>query len=555
MTKRLILLLFFLFVLESTVAQDSAELDVITLDNIEHLTEIAVLGRGWVNNIEWSPSSEQLAVLTATGVYIHGDIDFTAPPEHIKIIENALWNSGEQIFEPDDYELVYPEHIVVSLDGSLQARDTGEGVIVVSSTNTGESVAEKQIGTGAKRLLFSNDGNHIIVVTWTSEWGTTVFNWNIITDQLAMLSYSSYGSPYMSNIAISFDDTLLAVADLDNHIRIFNLSNMELVHDLRYTGVAHALSFSPDSRTLVSGSETFVRMTEPGWDNSILVWDTATYAYEYELNGHHSRVRGLDFSSDGRYLLSVADWYDNALLWNFANREIIASQSPTEIPFEDGFFIPEQNQIGLHFLTTNAVQAWTVDDVDTSDFRPIPTGLVARSANISNDGRTFAVTDVDTHIYNNIGLSSFEWTEQPVFDFSDAETLPGTEYSTSTSIAFNPSDTLLAVGRILDERGFVEVWSLENVEQELSITVHEDTTVFGNNWIWVAYSPDGNILIAGGSDQMIAIDSRSHEVITRLSVSGEASITSMAFSPNGKLIAIGTEDGTIRLWGVRESAE
>jgi WD40 repeat protein len=552
MTNRLILFVLFLSVLVPITARGDSEFKPITADNVENLTEIAQLGRGWVRNIKWSPNDNRLAVLTATGIYIHGNEDF-ARPIHIRKLENAHWDSGQRIFEPDDYALNYPDDVVVSPDNTRQVEDTGAGLIIIYSSDDGERIAEKRIGTGARRLLFSNDSERIIVETWTRDWGTTIFDWNIRIDQVNVLPYEEYGSPYLSHIAISADDDWLAVADRDNHIRIFDLTSMMLVHDLRYSGVAHAISFSPDSAKLVSGSETFVDMTELGWDNSIFVWNTTTLALEDELNGHQSRVRGLDFSSDGRYLLSVADWYDTSLLWEFEDREIVAIQQTTEIPFIDGFFIPGQKQIGLHIEGTEIIQVWTPDEIEFSNSCCVPTGLVARSASVSNDNNTVAATEWETRLYVNAGLSSVEWTEKPIFDSSTAETLPRVESSWGTSVAFNPSDTFLAVGRILDRRGFVEVWSLENLELQLSVTVHEESTVFGNNRVWVAYSPNGEILLAGGSDQLVMIDTKNNEVITSVTVSEGAEITSLAFSPDGRFIATGTADGTIRLWGVPAS--
>ncbi len=550
MVKGQILLVFFLYVMGSIAFQNSNEYETITADNAENLTEIAQLGQGWVHNIEWSPNDNRLAVLTATGVYIHENENF-ATTLHIKELENARWDEGQRIFETNDDEVTYSNDVVVSPDSTQNAEDTGAGLIVVYSSDDGEQIAEKQLGTGARRLLFSNDSERIIVEALTRDWGTTIFDWNIRTDQISVIPYEEYGSPVLSNVAISSDDKWLAVADVDNHVRIFDLTTMMLIHDLRYSGIAHAISFSPDSTKLVSGSETFVRMTEPGWDNSIFIWDMASFALEAEINGHRARISGLDFSSDGRYLLSVADWYDTPILWEFEDREIVAIQQTTEVPFIDGFFIPGQQQIGLYILGTEMIQVWTPDEIEFPSSPHAPTGLVARFANISNNGNLFATVGRETHLYDNVGLSSNERAENPIFfDFSAVETLPQVEYSRSTSVAFNPGDTLLAVGRVLDQSGFVEVWNLNNLEQQGSITVHEASTVFGNNWVWVAYNPSGEILLAGGSDHLVVIDAKNNEVITTITVKNSVEITSVAFSPDGRLIATGTSDGTIRLWGL-----
>ena len=76
-----------------------------------------------------------------------------------------------------------------------------------------------------------------------------------------------------------------------------------------------------------------------------------------------------------------------------------------------------------------------------------------------------------------------------------------------------------------------------------------DGTIGGNR-VWVAFSPEGTLLAAGGSDKLLLVDTDTGEVVATLNVSAKAQILSLAFSPDGKRIAIGTDDGTIRLWGV-----
>src|SRR5262249_22042681 len=72
-----------------------------------------------------------------------------------------------------------------------------------------------------------------------------------------------------------------------------------------------------------------------------------------------------------------------------------------------------------------------------------------------------------------------------------------------------------------------------------------------SNVVWrVAFSPDGKIWAAGSQDGSVKLwDAASHKntATWKADISG---IGALAFSPDGKLLASGSKDLTIKLWDV-----
>jgi len=295
-----------------------------------------------------------------------------------------------------------------------------------------------------------------------------------------------------------------------------------------HTGWVRSVAFFPDGRRAISAGD----------DATVRVWDLITGKEIRRLTGHAASVMSVAVTADSQRALSCS-WDGTVRLWDLESGKLIRGLKGTWKTVKSVALAPDGG-MAMSGSDDNIIHLWDLEAGQEILALTGHTDLVQFLA-WSPDGQR-ALSGSDD---NSVRLWDLE-TGKEIRRFEGHS-------DTVTSVAFAATGRWILSG---SSDKTARIWDPESGRELRKFARHEA-------WVnSVAYSPDGRRILVGCGGEIVdgqfthSADTFLHlwdvagsQEILRLE-GHSASVTSVAFSPDGQRALSGSLDKTVRLWSL-----
>ena len=335
----------------------------------------------------------------------------------------------------------------------------------------------------------------------------------------------------ISPFTTSRDGKLLAAVEGTLGIIVWRLSDGLVVQRLGgqgHTAPICAIAFSPDSRTLVSGSA----------DETAIVWSIRTGQAIFRLEGHRAAVDSVTYNSDGSLVVTASGTGSTLKFWD-------ASSGMPLCTFHHswwiaGFLLSQKgSKLAVQLEEGVALyQAGSGGPIVQLGVVTTPHSRKVAAVAFSPDGDRLFMSD--------------NWTDARVYDTDSCETLvefnPAYVYGTVLSAAFTPDSTKLAT---ISGARVIPIWSFKKGGGQPQSLIH-----MGLSGTAVAFSPSGAFLAAAGDASGGAAirvwDWKSRKLVVEFTAPA-SEIGVIKFLPDSRSLLTFAKAGSVCLWNVADA--
>jgi WD40 repeat protein/serine/threonine protein kinase len=494
---------------------------------------------------------EQKVLLTSTNL---GGVAFSADGDLMVVAADGVIQvravpSGQWLRNVPVTSRGYVPFALAPRGDLLATAEVADGTITIWNVRTGERVAGMSNAT-ARVLAWSNNGQRLA----SAGDDTTIHLWDAKTG-----SENGSFSATARILALAFapDDKTLAVGTVGRDIQLLDTATGTVQHTLRTRGpYFFRLQFSPDGRKLAAANGT-----AGGFRRDHRVWSLDDGGGSLDLNTG-AEAASFSFSADSRRLV-IGDTAGMIQIWDLDRRAEVERFSA-------------HRKVGM-------VQLLPDDRILFAGAEGISLWQARRPGVVSLTGYQDALRQVAFSPDSRWLLAAGLATNVPVWDAQDGR-LTGTytRHSRGRPIAMGVSGD----GRVAsaDADQMVRMWNPVSFETQWETSLAPAAQPY-----WLAFSPDGRRIYAPSkADTLTVLDAATgkrlnsisglENVLDGIAVSPDGQLIALCqkvklsvrraddlqevwsvaalpqrcatFSPDGKWIATGEQDGAVRLWEV-----
>jgi WD40 repeat protein len=378
----------------------------------------------------------------------------------------------------------------------------------------------------------------------------------------------------VTSLSFSADKTRLVTGGMDNKARIWDLKTGKVLEAFAHAGPVRGVAYYSDNRVIISGSDDKSVVIHRA--HAVRVVDTGApvRALAMTSNGSHVLAAGADgkvrmfnagngnldrtFEGGPKAAESVAVSRNNVLvavgcedqtvrLHRLDNAQLLKSwKAPA--PVRSLSFTPDSLAL-VGAMAKGGMESW---DVRYNNGQPPPETFGKRLMAYEQKEALGAVQfprSGNVFYTAGPGPAVRAWkipSDRPVRTLNHRQMVD--------AVAFAPSGTTLATG---GHDGQVRIFDVTNGRQVRAIAAHKPQE---QGYIYcLAWSPDGKYLVSGSNDKSAKLwDASSGKMVREFKAYSakdfpkghREAVFCLAFSPDGKFLATGSSDRTIKLWDV-----
>jgi WD40 repeat protein len=453
--------------------------------------------------------------------------------------------TGRQVLRGKHESIV--NAVAFSPDSNLLASGSNDNTARIWSLAKARELQKLQHGFGAISVEFSPDGKQLA----TGGWEGLARVWDVASSR-QLKSFDHRNT--IKSLAFSTDGKRLATAGDDTVARVWDLATgievARATHDVPIAAVA----FSPDGNFLATASGDGITLWKTSYGNEI-----AQLAHPDDI------VTGINFSPNGDRVVTVAG--TSARVWDIqSGRELFRLQHDGEVG--DAIFTADGNSLTTMIrprtLGKQCIYSWD----SASNTRRSEACEEYWSAAFSQDGTNAILTNVQGKVtvrdfatgkrtqvdgiadagslsevaigrsHRHIAVATYTGDKRELF-IADAVANAVRHHLTldeyATQLAFSTDERLLAMTTDHELR----IFDVESGRDVLRRTLA--------GGISLAFTADGRYIAIGARDQSVRVlEIPTGREMARFELGGNAG--QVAFSPNMELLAAASSDRTARIW-------